>query len=1038
MNGPIALVLRQRVLVLLGGLVLVAAGVAAWQRLPIDAFPDVTNVQVMVLSEAEGLTPLDVEQQVTFPVETAMGGLPGVEQVRSLSKAGLSQVVVVFRDDVDVYFARQQVFERLQGVRDALPTGVAPALGPVSTGLGEVFQYTLRSDRHSLTELRTMQDWIVAPQLRALPGVNEVSGVGGFVRQLHVVVEPKALLAYHLALGDVIRAVQDGNANAGGSFLVHGWEQTYVRSLGLATSAEDLRRIVLRAPDGTAVTLAAVADVREGQQTRQGALTRDGGGEAVGGSVIMLRGGNARDVVAEVKDVLPRVRQALPEGVALEVFYDRTQLVEASVNTVGKALLQGGAFVVLVLLLFLGDLRAALVVALSLPLTALFAFVLMDLEGVTANLMSLGGLAVAIGMIVDASIVVMENLVRHRALAGPDADARVVAAAAVKEVARPVVFAVLVIVLVFVPLLTLEGMEGKLFRPLALTMVFAMAASLVLAFTVVPALGSLLPARTRPRRRASIGDRLSAAYVGLLRRCFRHRLVTLAAAVALLGGALALLPGLGTEFLPDLDEGAIAINVVRLPSAALEGSVATATWMEKRILAFPEVETVVSKTGRPEISEDPMGPEQSDVLVMLRPEGEWNTGRTKADLVAALAADLGRLPGQRLAFSQPIALRVNELVSGVKSDLAVKVFGPDLDTLRDRANDIAAVLGGIDGAADVKVETTAGFRQIEVVPDRRQLQRWGLSVGDVNELVEAAVGGVVVSTLVDEQRRFGILVRYPLAARRDRDALERLLLPTPSGARVPLGRVAAVREVEAPAQVSREDGMRRVVVEANVRGRDLGSFVADARRGLAAIVDALPDGYWLSYGGTFENQERAMARLAVVVPLSLLVIFALLLAAFGSLRDAALVLVNLPFALAGGVASLVLFDADLSVSAAIGFIALFGIAVENGTVLVSFIRQLRAAGRGPEEAVLEASGLRLRALAMTALTTVFGLGPMLFATGPGAELQRPLAVVVIGGLVTATLLTLIVLPTLYAWVEGARAARRKAAEGAVDAVSATA
>jgi cobalt-zinc-cadmium resistance protein CzcA len=1028
-GGLAGVVVRQRLVVLVGALALAVAGALAWLRLPVDAFPDVTNVQVMVLSEAEGLAPLDVEQQVTFPLEAAMGGLPSVEQVRSLSKPGLSQVVVVFQDDVDVYFARQQVFERLQGVVGALPPGVAVELGPVSTGLGEVFQYTLRSDRHSLTELRTLQDWVVAPRLRALPGVTEVNGFGGRVRQVDVVVQPQRLLAYDLTLGAVLDGLRDGNANAGGGFLERGGEQTWVRSLGLAAGLDDLRRIVLAAPDGVPVTLGDVAEVREGHQTRQGMLTRDGAGETVGASVIMRKGANAAAVVVGVRAALPGIQAALPDGVTVDVFYDRTTLVEASVATVGQALLLGGVFVVAVLFLFLGSLRAAALVALSLPLTALFAFVLMDAHGVTANLMSLGGLAIAIGMVVDASIVVTENLARHRALAGPQADGRALAAAALREVARPILFAVLVIVIVFVPLLALEGMEGKLFGPLALTMVFALTGSLVVAFTVVPALGSLVvraprarPSSQTPAPRLRPGAALRRGYERLLRACFRHRAATLVLALGVLGVAAALAPRLGTGFLPELDEGALAINAVRLPSAGLEGSAGAVAWMEERLRTYPEVETVVTKTGRPEISEDPMGPEQSDVLVMLRPADEWPTRRPKAELVAALAADLGRLPGQRLAFSQPIALRVNELVSGVKSDLAVKLFGPDLDVLRARANDVAAVLAGVPGAADVKVETTAGFRQLEVVPDRGELARWGLSVAAVNDLVEAAVGGRRVSTLIEGERRFAIQVRYPLVARGDPEALARLLVATPSGARVPLARLATIREVEAPAQVSRENGMRRIVVEANVRGRDLGGFVADARERLAGVMDALPDGYWPEYGGTFENQQRAMARLSVVVPLSLLLIFVLLLAAFGSLRDAALVLVNLPFALAGGVASLVAFDVELSVSAVIGFIALFGIAVENGTVLVSFIRQLRAAGLPAEEAVVQAAGLRLRALAMTAATTLAGLLPLLLATGPGAELQRPLAIVMGGGLVTATLLTLIVLPTLYAWVDRRRPA----------------
>jgi cobalt-zinc-cadmium resistance protein CzcA len=1022
LDGLIHFVLRQRLLVLIATLVLVAVGLFAWHALPIDAFPDVTNVQVMVLTEAPGLAPLDVERQITFPIELAMQGLPDVRQVRSLSRAALSQVIVVFKDHVDIYFARQLVFERLQSARGSLPEGTEPEMGPISTGLGEIFQYTLESETHSPMELRTLQDWLIAPQLRAVPGVNEVYSFGGLVRQYQVLVDPNELLKYGITLGQVLEAVERNNANAGGNFIVQGWEQAYVRSVGLARTISDLEDIVLEAEDGTPVYLKDVASVEIGPETRQGAVTRDGQGERVAGMVIMLKDENSRLVVDRVKKAIPAIRAGLPEDVRIDTFYDRTALIQACIRTVGGALLQGGVFVILVLLLFLGNLRAAFIVALSLPLTALVAFILMGLQGVTANLMSLGGLAIAIGMIVDASIVITENVARHLADGvGSGLPRRRIVFAAVQEVARPVLFAILIIVIVLFPLLTLQQMEGKMFRPLAVTMGFAMLGSLVISLTVVPVLCSLL-LRGGDRTGESGPVRvLKRAYLRVLSAALEHRRATLLAAGAFLAASLLLIPLLGTEFLPQLDEGAIAINVVRLPSASLEGSVAVGTEIERRLLSgFPEVETVVTKTGRAEISEDPMGPEQSDVFVMLHPRGRRGTGRSRTELVAAIQEELGRIPGIRLSFSQPIALRVNELISGIKSDLAVKLFGPDLEVLRQTAGRLAAALGTVRGGEDVKVEQVAGFAQVEIVVNRKAIARHRINVADINEIVETAVGGKVASTVVEGQMRFAVLVRYPEDRRRDLEALGRILVPSPEGPHVPLGRLAEIRQVEAPAQVSRENGMRRVVVECNIRGRDMGSFVSEVQGLVGPILDELPSGYFVEYGGQFENQQRAMRRLGVVVPISILLIFLMLFSAFDSVRSALLVLANLPFALVGGVLAIFLLGINLSVAAAIGFIALFGMAVENGTVLVAFINQLRSRGLGTIEAVKSACDLRFRPLLMTALTTLLGLAPLVYATGSGSEIQRPLATVVIGGLLSSLLLTLIVLPVLYSLVESGK------------------
>ena len=732
----------------------------------------------------------------------------------------------------------------------------------------------------------------------------------------------------------------NNNANAGGSYILDGWEQSYVRSVGLIQDLDDLGEIVLRADDGTPVLMRDLAKIRVGHQTRQGAVTRDGEGETVAGMVIMLRGENSKAVVDRVRGEIPLIQDTLPDDVTIDTYYDRTDLIQACVDTVGSALLQGGLLVIVVLFLFMWNLRAALTVALSLPLTALLSFIAMDAASLTANLMSLGGLTIAIGMVVDGTIVVTENVVRHMSRDDAcDLGPAEVARRAASEVARPVAFAVLIIIVVFLPLLTLEGMEGKMFRPLALTMVFAMASSLVVALTIVP---------------------------------------------------------------------------------ALEGSVEVAGAIERRLGALPEVETVVSKTGRAEISEDPMGPDQSDVFVILKPESEWTTGRSKRELVEVMERSITEIPGLRPSFSQPIALRVNELVSGIKADVAIKVSGDDLELLRQRAEQIGQLLGELPGAADVRVEQTRGFRQLEVVIDRRAISRFRLNVADSNEVIETAVGGRVATEVVEGQRRFAVLVRFPEERREDAEAIGSILVSTPEGSRVPLSRLARIEEVEAPAQVSRESGRRRVVVECNVRGRDLGGFVAELQQRLEPIETGLPPGYSIDVAGQFENQRRAMTRLMIVVPLSIALIAMLLAAALRSGLRALVVVVNLPFALVGGVFVLSAFDIDLSVSAAVGFIALFGIAVENGVVLVTFFDQLVARGWSVSEAVREGCVLRLRPLLMTTMTTLLGLTPMVLASGAGSEIQRPLAAVVLGGLVTSTGLTLFVLPVIYAWIEGAR------------------
>jgi len=1009
----VAFLLKNRFLVLLAAGVAVVAGVVAWTRLPIDAFPDVTNPQVMILAQAPGLAAVDVEQRVSYPIEQAMRGLPRVTQVRSLSKAGLSQVVVVFEDGVDTYWTRQLVFERLTIAREDLPPDVEPELGPISTGLGEIYQYTLESDKLSAMELRTIQDWLVAPLLKPIAGVNEVNSFGGYVKQYQVLVSPDKLLKYGLTTDEVIAAIERNNANAGGGVIVQGWEQVYLRGVGLLRDIPDIERIVLKSKDGAPVYLRDVADVVIGTEPRQGAVTRDGKGEAVAGMIIMLKGENSKDVVSRVKETVARIDTTLPPGVRLSVFYDRTSLVEACIETVADALREGSIFVILVLFLFLAEFRTALVVTLSLPLTFLISFVVMGAAGLSLNLMSLGGMAFSVGMVVDASVVIVENIRRHLAhRTNPEEKRRVVAEALV-EVARPVAFSVLIIAIILVPLFTLQGIEGKMFAPLASAMLIALLVSLVVALTIVPVLSELI-LRQVPEKAFGFIRRFHHGYLRLLDRAVRHPAVTLGISGAVLLAALALVPFIGTEFMPSLDEGSIAINVVRLPNASLDGTVAVATYMEKRLLTFPEVETVVSKTGRAEISEDPMGPEQTDVLIMLKPRSQWRTGRNKTQLVEAMQKDLGAIPGLRLSFSQPIALRVNELISGVKSDLAVKVFGPDLAVLKSFADRAAAAMGGVTGARDVKVEQVSGLNQFDAIIDRQAVARHGLNIADVNAAIETAVAGRKASTLIEDQRRFAIVVRYPEAARADLPEIERLLIPAPGGERVPLGQVAKIETIEAPAQISRENGMRRVVVEANVRGRDLGGFVRDVQDRITPMAKALPPGYYIEYGGQFENQQRAMRQLSIVVPIAFLLILTLLFMALGSVGNSLLVLVVLPFAVVGGIFAVLAAGMPLSVSAAVAFIVLLGIAVQNGVVLIAFFRQLRQQGRTVAETIHEGCDLRFRPLMMTALTAFIGQLPMLYATGSGADIQKPLAVVVMGGLITSTLLTLIVLPTLYA------------------------
>ena len=1003
-------------LMILAAIVLLGAGIFAWKKLPIDAFPDVTNVQVMILTEAPGLAPSEVERLITVPIEIEMGGLPKVTQVRSASKAGLSQVIVVFDDDADTYFTRQVVFERLAAAKGKLPEGAEPEMGPISTGLGEIYQYVLKSDSHDLIELRTLQDWIVAPQLRRIEGVNEVNSFGGFVKQFHVIPHPHLLLKYKLTAQDILEALENNNANASGGFLVQDWEQMNVVSKGLIRDMADIETIVLKSEDGSPVYLRDVAEVKIGHQTRNGVVTMDGRGEAVLGMAIMLKGANSKDVVDRVKAAVPGIQKSLPPGVKLEPFYDRTDLIQACIHTVSKAIAEGIILIILVLFLILWDIRAALIVAALLPMTAAAVFILMGWQGVTANLMSLGGLAIAIGMVVDGAIIITENVSRHMREKALSSLSRIeIAYEATKEVIRPVAFVFLLIILVCVPLFSLQSTEGKMFGPLAMTMIFAMVGSLVLTLTVIPALAAMFVKRAPEREGGNPLIRgIESLYMPLLNISMKGKWISVAIAAAIVVAIFSLVPRLGKEFLPALEEGALAINVVRLPTASVEGSAIQCTEIEKRLLAkFPEIITVVSKTGRAEISEDPMGPEQSDLLIMLKPKNQWSKGTTKESLIREIEKELSNIPGLRPAFSQPIALRVNELLSGIKSDVAIKIIGDDIDLLRETAEKIAPILASIEGAEDVKIEQVSGFNQLEIHHSRPAMARHKINAEDINSLIEIAVGGKVATTVYEGQRRVDVLVRFPEEKRNTPERIGSLLVPSPVGHYVPLSELAEIKEVSAPAQISREDSTRRLVVETNIRGRDIGSFVDEAKLKLASIEQQLPTGYRLAWGGEFENQQRAMARLAIIVPIVIFLVFLLLFLSLGSIKSALLVMTNLVSAMVGGILTIYLLDMNLSVSAAVGFIALFGADVAGALILISFIDQLRKRGLSVEDAVLTACCRRVRPVIMTSLTVLLGLIPMLLATGSGSEIQRPLVAVIYGGTITSLAMTLLILPVLY-------------------------
>lgn len=1016
--------LRQRLLIIIGVAVLIGFGLYSFKKLPIDAFPDVTNIQVQVITDAPGRSPLEVEKFVTYPIEIQMTGLPKLTELRSLSKFGLSVVTIVFEDGVDIYFARQLVLERLIEAKEKLPENTEPSLGPISTGLGEIYQYTLErpegdapiDEIEDLVELRTIQDWVIRPILKSIPGVADVNSFGGYVKQYQVIVDPEKLAKYHLSLREVFEAVVENNANAGGNLLEHYSDQYLVRSIGLIEQIEDIQEIIVK-EEGIPVYVRDVAEVRIGPEVRQGALVVDGEREGVAGIVMMLKGQSGKDVTARVKQKVDEINKSnvLPSGIKMNPFYDRTELVEKCLATVEKALAEGAIFVAIILYLFLRNFRGAFVVTLTLPLAVLATFIVMGKIGLSANLMTLGGLAISLGMIVDAAIIQVENVQRHLSESDISKHKLTTVLNAVIEVRKPTIFGELIIAITFLPIITLQGMEGKMFSPLAFTVAIAIFSSLVISIFVTPVLCSFF-LKAKKEKESLLVRWAKRLYLPVLKTALKHRVKVLTLALMLLGGSLVVIPFLGTEFIPILDEGSLTPQIIRLPSISLKESIKIEKIAQRIMMQFPEVETVVSQIGNAEIATDPMGPNLSDPIVVLKPRKFWKTAKYKEELVEKITEALSQIPGIALNVTQPIALTVDELISGVKSQIAIKLFGDDMDLLKTNADEIAKIISNVKGIRDLRVEQVSGQSYVEVRIDRRKIARYGINVADVQEIIETAVGGKTATEFFEGEKRFAVLLRFPEDKRNSIETIGNILVDSSGGVKIPLAQLATIDLVEGPVQVSRENSKRRIVVECNVRGRDIGSFVAECQEKLEKNLK-LPSGYYITWGGAFENQQRAMKRLMVIVPVTIALIFLLLFSTFNSLKQAFLVIINLPFALIGGIIALFISGLYLSVPASVGFIALFGVAVLNGIVLVTYINQLRREGVSLNEAITTGCERRLRPVLMTASVAILGLVPLLFATGPGSEVQKPLAVVVIGGLISSTILTLLVLPVLYGWFE---------------------
>ncbi|MEX2435997.1 MAG: CusA/CzcA family heavy metal efflux RND transporter [Balneolaceae bacterium] len=1016
LNNLIDFSLRQKFVALSLVVLMAVGGIFSLRDIPINSQPDVTPIQVLVITKAGRYSPYDVERLVSYPIETAMNGLPDIREVRSISQFGLSAVTVEFEEGTDIYFARQLVSQRVQSITGELPDGVSsPQLGPISTALGEIVQYVVRGNEYSLTELRTLQDWLIAPQLKTVQGVTEINSFGGFVKQYEVQVDSDRLRNFGIGLKDLTEAIENNNSVSGGNFLEHNREQYIIRGFGQISTAKNIEDIIVKDLDNRPIYVKDVANVQLGRQLRQGAVTQDGNGEIVTGIVMMLRGGNGREVIADIDVKIDEINKSLPEGVLIEKFYDQSELVDRTTSTIVTNLVEGGFFVIAVLLLLLGEITGALIVASVIPLSMLFAFIGMDQLGLAANLMSLG--AIDFGMVVDGSVVMVENVVHRLNHDDGKKSKLVVIREAAHEVARPIFFGVMIILMVYVPIMTFSGMEGILYRPMAITVATAVFGSLILALVYIPAMSAIIFKKGVKLRKNYVINWLRPRYKKFLEHSLNKKAITVGSAVVVFVASLVVLPFLGTEFLPELDEGSILVEQVRMPSVTLEESAENADWLAAKLTQnIPEIKTVVPKTGRSDLANDWMGVHQTDVWIVLEPRDEWRDGLEKEDIIDLIRPYLETEPGLSYNFTQPIAMRVDELTSGVKSDIAVKIFGEDLETLDVIGRDISQVLGDLEGTDNHYLEQSSGQPYFNIEIDREAVASYGLNVNEVQHVIETGIGGSVAGQIFEGQRRFDIVVRLPEHLRNSFQEIMDVPVQLPNGGYISLKQVAHIYAEEGPREIARENGWRRAILGINIRDIDTGTYVANLQQAIEEKVD-VPAGYFLQYGGAFEDQQRAMNHLYVVVPISLLIIIGLLYMMFGEFRFTMLIFLNLPLALSGGIFILWMRGLYLSVSASIGFVALFGVAVLNGIVLVYHLNNLRKDGWDLKEAVIQGSADRLRPVLMTALVASLGFLPMAFNVGPGSEVQRPLASVVIGGLVTSTLLTLLVLPTIYHWME---------------------
>ncbi|NHZ84667.1 MAG: CusA/CzcA family heavy metal efflux RND transporter [Planctomycetia bacterium] len=1023
MKKIIDFALRNRLLMLILGVFVLAGGYFSYKQLPIDAFPDVSPSLVQVFTTTEGLAPEEVEKYITFPVEVSMNGLPNLKLIRSVSNFGLSVVNVYFKDGTDIYFARQLVNERLQEAREQIPDGFGdPQMGPISTGMGLILFYYLEDEtgQYSLEELRSIQDWLIKFQLQTVPGVTEVLGIGGWEKQFHVVVDPNALLRYDVTVNDIVDKVKSNNLNVGASFIEKDAEEFLVRSIGLATKIEDLQNIIIKAEHGIPVYLNQLAEVKIGGAVRRGVQTRNGIEEVVAGMVVKLFGTNSSTVINKVEDKMDEINKMLPEGINLIPYYEQKTLVEAAVTTVTKALEEGIILVVIILLVFMGSLRPSIVVALSLPFSVMFAFIGMQYFGLSVNLMSFGGLAIAIGMMVDGSVVIVENIDRLKRESSSNEPFIHIVSRAGKEVVRPIIFAIIIIIVVFIPLFTLQGVEGKTFRPLAFTISLAMFGSLLFAVLIAPVIASFIMKRTKKELRKTeekeiwIVRFLMRTYRPIVTYFVKIRKAAIALGIAILLIGAIIFPKLGSEFTPTLQEGTLILRLQMAPSISLTESTRLTMIAEKRLMKIEEVTGVVTRIGRGEVGAHTDPVNSAEMYILLKPKGDWRENTTQADLENIIREEFGEMPGVLTNFSQPIQMTVDELLEGVRAELAIKLFGDELDVLKNKADEIAAVIRNVRGAADVQVDQVSGKPQLKIEVNRHAIARYGINLEDVQEVIRTAVGGEIAGQIFEGIKRFDILVRFQPEFRHTASAIKELLIESPTGIRVPLSQLASIEEIVGPRQITREQNQRFITIQCNVLDRDIGSFVEEGQRMIDNSVN-LPTGYLVTWGGQFRLQQEANKRFAIVIPVTLLLIFLLLFTSFNSLKNSILILSNIPLALVGGIVGLWLTGQNLSVPASVGFIALFGIALLNGIVLVTYMNQLMREGLTVDEASIRGATLRLRPVLMTALAAALGMIPLLLSTGIGSEVQRPLATVVVGGLVTSTVLTLLVLPALYKW-----------------------